>query len=223
MSKYKVGEKVKIVSERTRLMNPDGKMDKYLGTTMTIKEVDGNRVNPYKMEEDEDVNIFHNSRWNWGDEMIEGLVTPKVEVHPDFKKWYGDICDHWENPESQKEFAIVAINQMGFGKGLVNNYGEKIPYTVMRELGEEMQFNKEKYTRAILDDNWEVRVPKNPKYFVMFPKLNEGENNYLNKQVATGELSTQDYEETEDYQTQFTKEEIIAIDSRYWEFREDVK
>ena len=36
--KYRTGDRVRIVSDRTKNMNSNGNMDKYLGTVMTIKE-----------------------------------------------------------------------------------------------------------------------------------------------------------------------------------------
>lgn len=63
--KYKVGDKVRIKNKRTWHMNDAGKMDKYLGTVMTIKEIICD--NKYKMIED-------NEEWVWNDEDIQGLV-----------------------------------------------------------------------------------------------------------------------------------------------------
>ena len=63
--KYKAGDKVKIVSRRTLTMNQDGKMDKYLGTVMTIKRV---KTSSYEMLED-------SGRWFWGEKDIECLVS----------------------------------------------------------------------------------------------------------------------------------------------------
>lgn len=36
--KYKVGDRVRIISNRTQNMNPNGAMNKYLGRVMTIKK-----------------------------------------------------------------------------------------------------------------------------------------------------------------------------------------
>ena len=63
--KYKVGDKVRIVNKRTIHMNNDGKMDQYLNTVMTIREV----VNySYRMEEDDGC-------WEWNDGDIVGKAT----------------------------------------------------------------------------------------------------------------------------------------------------
>lgn len=76
MAKYKVGDKVRIVSERPAdHWNP--KMDKWLGKVMTIRRdaVDlgtGKRFG-YKMEEDSSEYL---SGWYWWDDMIAGLANP---------------------------------------------------------------------------------------------------------------------------------------------------
>lgn len=70
--KYKVGDKVRIVNERVKGMNSDGKMDCWLGKVMTINEVieDYKRC-PYKMKEDE-------RYWSWSNDMIAGLAEPEL-------------------------------------------------------------------------------------------------------------------------------------------------
>lgn len=73
MAKYKVGDKVRIVNRRTILMNKDGKMDKWLGKTMTIREVSSDDI--YRMREDESERTV--GGWIWHDEMISGLAEPE--------------------------------------------------------------------------------------------------------------------------------------------------
>lgn len=73
MAKYKVGDKVRIVNRRTILMNKDGKMDKWLGKTMTIREVFLDNL--YYMREDESERT--GGGWIWHDEMISGLAEPE--------------------------------------------------------------------------------------------------------------------------------------------------
>lgn len=62
--KYKVGDKVRIVSERTFDMDAYGEMDKWLGKVMTICKVFSGC---YFMQED-------NESWFWSDDMIAGKV-----------------------------------------------------------------------------------------------------------------------------------------------------
>ena len=67
--KYKVGDEIRIVKKRTAKMNPDGKMDCWLGKVMTI---DGFCFvgNYCYMKED-------GGKWHWYDEMIAGKVEEK--------------------------------------------------------------------------------------------------------------------------------------------------
>lgn len=76
MAKYKIGDKVRIVSERTaEHWSPS--MDKWLGRVMTIRS-DGvyctGKHFAYKMEEDKCEG--RNRGWYWWDDMIAGLVSP---------------------------------------------------------------------------------------------------------------------------------------------------
>ena len=82
MAKYKVGDKVRIVDHRTGPMNNFGKMDKWLGKVMTIREC---LLSGYWMEEDYGENIGYG--WCWDDDMISGLAEPGREpctVEPRF-------------------------------------------------------------------------------------------------------------------------------------------
>ena len=74
MAKYKVGDKVRIVDHRTGPMNNFGKMDKWLGKVMTIREC---LLSGYWMEEDYGENIGYG--WCWDDDMISGLAEPGRE------------------------------------------------------------------------------------------------------------------------------------------------
>lgn len=74
MAKYKVGDKVRIVSERTIRMNNFGKMDKWLGKVMTIRGIDRS-LHGYWMEEDFGEN--YGRGWLWDDNMIAGLAEQK--------------------------------------------------------------------------------------------------------------------------------------------------
>ena len=75
MSKYKVGDKVRIVSEwnEKTMEAAFGSMDKWLGKVMTIRQIDntlGKFV--YKMEEDKNEGA---SGWAWNEACIAGLAN----------------------------------------------------------------------------------------------------------------------------------------------------
>ena len=76
MAKYKVGDKVRIVSKRPQqCWNPY--MDKYLGKAMTIIKSGTNAKGVYYyMEEDRNDFLGH---WCWYEYMIAGLVEPERE------------------------------------------------------------------------------------------------------------------------------------------------
>lgn len=85
MSKYKVGDKVRIVSEWGDGcdQNSEGKMDKWLGKTMTIRELSKNCGElAYKMKEDK--NEHFGIGWYWNEKCIAGL-TNKFNVGERYK------------------------------------------------------------------------------------------------------------------------------------------
>lgn len=78
MAKYKVGDKVWIVSKRPQ-KNWNPYMDKYLGKTMTIIKsgINGHGVY-YCMKEDRNDFLGH---WCWYEYMIAGLAEPEWEPY----------------------------------------------------------------------------------------------------------------------------------------------
>lgn len=91
--KYRVGDKVRIVSKkRGDSWNVSGKMDKWLGKVMTIRETRGRN---YKMMEDE--GEFCGDGWFWYDSMIEGLAPElpisKVVITTDGKTTLARLYD----------------------------------------------------------------------------------------------------------------------------------
>lgn len=77
MAKYKVGDRVRIVSERPqRRWNPD--MDKYLGKTMTVIASGRNSRGDtyYRAVEDR---TSKGIWWYWYEDMIAGLAEPERE------------------------------------------------------------------------------------------------------------------------------------------------
>ena len=103
MSKYKVGDKVRIVSEWGKgcRQNRYGKMDKWLGKTMTIRKVTPHDY--YLMEEDKTER--DGIGWCWFDACIAGLAN-KFNVGERYKVDYDGI------PEAGN---IIEIT--GIGKG----------------------------------------------------------------------------------------------------------
>ncbi len=79
MTKYKIGDKVRIVSKRTA-DHWNSKMDKWLGRVMTIRKDEADIVTGehfgYKMEEDLSEGLYG---WYWWDDMIAGLAEPERE------------------------------------------------------------------------------------------------------------------------------------------------
>lgn len=76
--KYKIGDKVWIVSKRPQ-KNWNPYMDKYLGKTMTIiKSGINNKGVYYCMEEDRNDFLGH---WYWYEYMIAGLAEPEWEPY----------------------------------------------------------------------------------------------------------------------------------------------
>lgn len=88
MAKYKVGDKVRIVSERPFSCGFTDKMCKYLGTVMTIRDVIESDNPSYKMEEDKGGLEFLLTRvllgdiadgWIWSEKWISGLSEEPKE------------------------------------------------------------------------------------------------------------------------------------------------
>lgn len=77
MAKYKIGDKVRIVSKRTA-EHWNSKMDKWLGRVMTIRSFESGYLTGKhficKMEEDQ--KSENPSGWYWWDDMIAGLANP---------------------------------------------------------------------------------------------------------------------------------------------------
>lgn len=98
--KYKTGDRVRIVSERTKNMNPDGDMDKYLGKVVTISGIKTTiiTVGYYTMKED-------NGYWPWYENSIAGLAS---ETPFDFDAWKGKkACMHCKTEEESEDFRKV--------------------------------------------------------------------------------------------------------------------
>lgn len=112
--KYKVGERVRIVSETTEEMNWAGKTDAYLGKVMTIKSITSGLIfgDRYIMAEDK-------GKWFWGDGMIAGLAS---EIPFDFDAWKDEnICMHCKTREEAEDFRNE-MNKAGLRWSSGNSY-----------------------------------------------------------------------------------------------------
>lgn len=97
--KYKVGDRVRIVSGGTKNMSFNGIMVKYLGTVMTVKEARETYASGipcyYKMVEDD-------GEWFWYDNMIVGLAS---ETPFDFGAWKDkNVSMHCRTREEAEDF-----------------------------------------------------------------------------------------------------------------------
>lgn len=72
--KYKIGDKVRIVSERPQ-RNWSPLMDKWLGKTMTIAYCGTSRIDNYYFMDEDTTDAF--GRWYWYEDMIVGLAEPE--------------------------------------------------------------------------------------------------------------------------------------------------
>lgn len=112
--KYKVGDRVRIVSEITEGMNWVGEMDVYLGRVMTIKNIISGLIfgGRYKMVEDDD-------EYYWDDEMIVGLAS---ETPFDFKAWKRKkVCMHCKTRQEAEDLCRE-MNKAGLSWSSGNSY-----------------------------------------------------------------------------------------------------
>lgn len=112
--KYKVGDRVRIVSETTKEMNWASEMDVCLGRVMTIKSIISGLIfgGCYIMAEDK-------GKWFWDDGMIAGLAS---ETPFDFKAWENKkFCMHCRTEEEAEDFCDV-MNKAGLRWSSGNSY-----------------------------------------------------------------------------------------------------
>ena len=99
MMEYKIGDRVRIVSETTEEMNWISEMDIYLGKVMTIEDTAKSTFSRYyKMVED-------NGEYYWDNSMIAGLAS---ETPFDFNAWKDkNVCMHCKTKEEAEDFCKV--------------------------------------------------------------------------------------------------------------------
>lgn len=83
MAKYKVGDKVRIVSERPaspRFVDP---MVQYLGKTLTVSKVEEETLGTIYRFQEATSEVFHEKRYYWAfkEDWIAGLAEPQVKRH----------------------------------------------------------------------------------------------------------------------------------------------
>lgn len=78
MAKYKVGDKVRIVSESPQ-RNWSPLMDKWLGKTMTIAYCRTDLIGNYYLMDEDTTDAF--GRWRWYEDMIAGLAEPEQKPY----------------------------------------------------------------------------------------------------------------------------------------------
>lgn len=95
--KYKVGERVRIVSKASGILSWTDEVDVYPGKVMTISGIKTTIITGgyYIMKED-------NGYWPWYENSIAGLAS---EVPFDFKVWEGKkVCMHCKTEEESEDF-----------------------------------------------------------------------------------------------------------------------
>lgn len=169
--KYKPGDKVRIVSEKTEEMGWNSEMNKYLGKTMTVEKVFRNY---YNMVEDE-------GQWFWDDDMIEGFASEEQETPLGYQeaiRTYKKICN------STTECIDCPLDSDNNGTQttcnyFIRDYTEKAEPILKKWLAEHpVKTNEQKcnemfletfgvpYATALMDINWwqeEYIEPKEEK------------------------------------------------------------
>ncbi len=122
--KYKVGDKVRIVSEWGEDCGQDlnGEMDKWLGKVMTIRTV-GSKGGDYRMQEDK--TEYYGFGWYWNENCIAGLACEKkIVITSDGEKTLARLCDGGKvvktatakcSPDDKFDFevgATIAFNRL---------------------------------------------------------------------------------------------------------------
>lgn len=134
--KYKVGDKVRIVSEWGKgcYQNEEGKMDKWLGKVMTIRRVDCVTL-CYRMVEDESEQDGYG--WYWYENSIEGLACEnKIVITSDGEKTLARLYD-----------------------------GNKVIKTATAKCSPDEPFNFETEATIAFDRLFEKHEKEEPKYF----------------------------------------------------------
>lgn len=178
--KYKVGDRVRIVSEPPEGLNWASEMNVYLGRVMTIKNV---LIRGYKMVEDK-------GEWFWGNGMIAGLAS---ETPFDFKAWkYKKVCMHCKTRQEAEDFCKV-MDKAGLRWSSGSSY---LLWSCFEPYGEQTCycFNKGTYESTVRAKNKGYTILEWSDYRSTEPK--EEQEKIMKTNIANKPLSYQEAMET---------------------------
>lgn len=138
--KYKVGERVRIVSKASGILSWTDEVDVYLGRVMTISGIKTTIITGgyYIMKED-------NGYWPWYENSIAGLAS---ETPFDFGAWKGkDICMHCKTREEAEDFCRE-MDKAGLRWNDDTSYLGKSYFNICKDLTCYC-FNKGKYDNTL--------------------------------------------------------------------------
>lgn len=180
--KYKVGDRVRIVSETTEGMNWISEMDVYLGKVMTIKNIISGLIfgGRYKMAEDD-------GEYYWDDSMIVGLAS---ETPFDFGAWKDkDACMHCKTEEEAGDFRKV-MNKAGLRWSSGSSY---LLWSCFEPYGEQTCycFNKGTYESAEYAKNRGDQILEWSEYRSTEPPKDEEQEKTMETKIDDKPLSYQ--------------------------------
>lgn len=167
--RYKVGDRVRIVSERTKSMNPSGDMDKYLGTVKTIKRTMRTR---YDMVGDK-------GKWLWDDSMIAGLAS---ETPFDFDAWKDkNVCMRCRSREEARDFRCEmdkaglrwANGDSYLDKSCFNHYEDLTCYYFNEGAYDSAEYAKNRGDQILEWSDYRSTEPKEEQEKIMETKIDD--------------------------------------------------
>lgn len=178
--KYKVGDKVRIVNERTDKMNIEGKMNCWLGKIMTIDRITAGTW--YRMQED-------NGAWLWDDNMIAGPAEPEMSAE-EVLEMIKEICD--ESSCSECPFSNRKV-------GCICRESYFAPKEIIKACEQWKADHEKKEPEVEMKWFWQGRI---------FEIKDQDRNNYYQIKDGTGFYDTgcESRESAEEYMTNTLKE-----------------
>lgn len=181
MSKYKVGDKVRIVAEWGDGcgQNSFGLMDKWLGKVMTIKKLLTNCGKlAYEMEEDQEEN--YGLGWHWNEKCISGLAN-KFNVGERYK--VGGII----GTEIGNIIEITAVNDL------------TIHYKTIKGSSDNSRFNF--HECSYFADNLIPVTEQNEKIIIIRDGQKVTARKYVNEQLVNSAIARCSPDDTFDFDT----------------------